>query len=116
MVLEPRSTNIFKIKFTTDRGDTYEANISRAGITNVATYSGNRSVPADGSHFVNDKNDLSGRVFYSTTDTDLLVTIDRPPFWRYLQIDIYTTAPTHQINVSGVEAKNTFITDEQLDY
>lgn len=116
LVLEPRSTNIFKIKFTTDRGDTYEANISRAGITNVATYSANRNVPADGSHFVNDKNDLAGRVFYSTTDTDLLVTIDRPPFWRYLQIDIYTTAPTHQINVSGVEAKNTFITDEQLDY
>ena len=116
VVLEPRSTNIFKIKFTTDRGDTYEANISRAGILNVATYSNSSAVPADGSKFVEDKTDLSGRVFYSTTDTDLLVTIDRPPFWRYLQIDVYTTAPTHQINVSGIEAKNTFLTDEQLDY
>lgn len=116
IVLEPRSTNIFKIKFTTDRGDVYEANISRAGITNVATYSQDSTVPEDGSQFVSDPTDLSGRVFYSTTDTDLLVTIDRPPFWRYLQIDIYTTAATHQINVSGVEAKNTFLTDEQLDY
>lgn len=116
VVLEPRSTNIFKIKFTTDRGDVYEANISRAGITNVATYSQDSTVPEDGSQFVSDPTDLSGRVFYSTTDTDLLVTIDRPPFWRYLQIDIYTTAATHQINVSGVEAKNTFLTDEQLDY
>lgn len=116
IVLEPRSTNIFKIKFTTDRGDVYEANISRAGVTNVATYSQDSTVPEDGSQFVSDPTDLSGRVFYSTTDTDLLVTIDRPPFWRYLQIDIYTTAPTHQINVSGVEAKNTFLTDEQLDY
>lgn len=116
VVLEPRSTNIFKIKFTTDRGDVYEANISRAGITNVATYSQDTTVPDDGSQFVNDPTDLSGRVFYSTTDTDLLVTIDRPPFWRYLQIDIYTNSPTHQINVSGIEAKNTFLTDEQLDY
>lgn len=116
VVLEPRSTNIFKIKFTTDRGDVYEANISRAGITNVATYSQDSAVPEDGSQFVNDPSDLSGRVFYSTTDTDLLVTIDRPPFWRYLQIDIYTTTTTHQINVSGIEAKNTFLTDEQLDY
>jgi len=94
----------------------YEANISRAGVTNVATYSQDSTVPEDGSQFVSDPTDLSGRVFYSTTDTDLLVTIDRPPFWRYLQIDIYTTAATHQINVSGVEAKNTFLTDEQLDY
>lgn len=116
VVLEPRTTNIFKIKFTTDRGDVYEATINRAGIVNVATYSNSSAVPADGSHFVNDKSDLSGRVFFSMTDTDLLVTIDRPPFWRYLQIDIYTSAPTHQINVSGIEAKNTFLTDEQLDY
>lgn len=116
IVLEPRTTNLFKIKFTTDRGDSYEATVNRAGITNVATYSVDDTVPEDKSHFVNDKNDLSGRVFFSMSNTDILVTVDRPPFWRYLQIDIYTTSSSQQINVSGIEAKNTFITDEQLDY
>lgn len=116
IVLEPRTTNLFKIKFTTDRGDSYEATVNRAGITNVATYSVDDTVPEDKSHFVNDKNDLSGRVFFSMSNTDILVTVDRPPFWRYLQIDVYTTSSSQQINVSGIEAKNTFITDEQLDY
>lgn len=116
IVLEPRTTNYFKIKFTTDRGDSYEATINRAGITNVATYSADNSVPIDRSKFVNDKSDLSGRVFFSLSDTDILVTVDRPPFWRYLQIDIYTTSAEQQINISGLEAKNTFVTDEQLDY
>ena len=116
VVLEPRTTNLFKIKFTTDRGSVYEATINKAGILNVATYSLDNSVPEDGSQFVSDPTDLSGRVFFSMTDTDLLVTIDKPPFWRYLQIDIYTVDATQQINVSGIEAKNTFVTDEQLDY
>lgn len=116
IVLEPRTTNLFKIKFTTDRGDSYEATVNRAGTTNVATYSVDDTVPEDKSHFVNDKNDLSGRVFFSMSNTDILVTVDRPPFWRYLQIDVYTTSSSQQINVSGIEAKNTFITDEQLDY
>ena len=116
VILEPRTTNMFKIKFTTDRGNVYEATINKAGIKNVATYSIDDNVPEDGSQFVNDKSDISGRVFFSMTDTDLLVTIDKPPFWRYLQIDVYTTSPNQQINVSGIEAKNTFITDEQLDY
>ena len=116
LVLEPRTTNLFKIKFTTDRGSVYEANINKAGIKNVATYSLDSSVPSDLSKFVSDKTDLSGMVFFSVSDTDLLITIDRPPFWRYLQIDIYATDATQQINLSGVEAKNTCITDEQLDY
>ena len=116
LVLEPRTTNLFKVKFTTDRGSVYEATINKAGIKNVATYSLDSNVPADGSKFVYEKTDLSGRVFFSMTDTDLLVTIDRPPFWRYLQIDIYATDTTQQINLSGIEAKNTCITDEQLDY
>lgn len=116
IVLEPRTTNLFKIKFTTDRGSVYEATINKAGILNVATYSLDNTVPEDGSKFVSDKTDLSGRVFFSMSDTDLLVTIDKPPFWRYLQIDIYTVDATQQINVSGIEAKNTFVNDEQLDY
>ena len=117
LILEPRTTNLFFVKFTTDRGSVYEARINKAGIQNVATYSLSKNIiPEDGSKFVNSADDLSGRVFFSMGDTDLLVTIDRPPFWRYLQIDIYTTEGTQQINLSGLEAKNTCITDEQLDY
>lgn len=117
LILEPRTTNLFFVKFTTDRGNVYEATIDKAGIQNVATYSLSKDIiPEDGSKFVNSSDVLTGRVFFSTTDTDLLVTIDRPPFWRYLQIDIYTTDATQQINLSGIEAKNTCVSDEQLDY
>lgn len=116
VILEPQTSNDFFIKFTTDRGDSYEARVTRAGFSNAATYSNDDNAPADGSKFVSDDDDLSGRVFFSMTGTELLVTVDRPPFWRYLQIDIYTTSPAQQFNISGIEAKNTFITDEQLDY
>ena len=116
VILEPQTSNDFFVKFTTDRGDSYEARITKAGYQNVATYSNDDTVPEDGSQFVNDDNDTSGRVFFSMSGTELLVTVDRPPFWRYLQIDIYTTAASQQFNISGIEAKNTFITDEGLDY
>lgn len=115
-ILEPQTSNNFFIKFTTDRGDAFGARITRAGFTNVATYSNDDSVPEDGSQFVNDDDDLSGRVFFAAQQTELLVTVERPPFWRYLQIDIYTTDPAQQFNISGIEAKNTVITDEMLDY
>lgn len=116
VVLEPQTSNDFYIKFTTDRGDSYEGRITRAGYTNVATYSNDDNVPSDGSQFVDDDEDLSGRVFFTMTQTELLVTVERPPFWRYLQIDIYTTDPAQQFNISGIEAKNTVITDELLEY
>lgn len=116
VILEPNTSNNFFIKFTTDRGDSYEGRVTKAGFTNVATYSNDDTVPEDGSQFVNDDDDLSGRVFFAMTQTELLVTVERPPFWRYLQIDIYTTDPTQQFNISGIEAKNTVITDEMLDY
>ncbi len=116
IILEPQTSNDFYIKFTTDRGATYEGRITRAGFSNAATYSNSDAVPEDGSQFVDDDEDLTGRVFFAISGTELLVTVDRPPFWRYLQIDIYTTSPAQQFNISGIEAKNTFITDEQLDY
>ena len=116
IILESQTSNDFYIKFTTDRGATYEGRITRAGFSNAATYSNSDAVPEDGSQFVDDDEDLTGRVFFAMNQTELLVTVDRPPFWRYLQIDIYTTSPAQQFNISGIEAKNTFITDEQLDY
>lgn len=116
IILEPNTSNNFFIKFTTDRGNTFEGKITKAGFTNVATYSNDDSVPEDGSQFVNDDEDLSGRVFFAMSQTELLVTVERPPYWRYLQIDIYTTDPAQQFNISGIEAKNTVITDEMLDY
>ena len=116
VILEPQTSNDFYIKFTTDRGATYEGRITRAGFSNAATYSNSDAVPEDGSKFVADDEDLTGRVFFAMSSTELLVTVERPPYWRYLQIDIYTTSPAQQFNISGIEAKNTFITDEQLDY
>ena len=116
IILEPNTSNNFHIKFTTDRGNSYEAKIIKASFENVATYSNDDAVPDDGSHFVSDDDDISGRVFFAQSATDLLVTIDRPPFWRYLQIDIYTTSADEQFNISGIEAKNTMITDEMLEY
>ena len=74
------------------------------------------TVPEDGSQFVSDDEDTSGRVFFSALQTELLMTAERPPFWRYLQIDIYTTSASQQFNISGIEAKNTVITDEMLEY
>jgi len=116
IILEPQTSNDFFIKFTTDRGESYQARITRAGFSNVATYSNDDTVPEDGSQFVSDDDDLSGRVFFAMQQTELLVTAERPPFWRYLQIDIYTTSPDQQFNISGIEAKNTVITNEMLDY
>lgn len=115
-ILEPQRSNDFFVKFTTDRGDAFGARITRAGFANVATYSNSDTVPENGSQFVADDNNLSGRVFFAAQQTDLLVTVERPPFWRYLQIDIYTTDPAQQFNISAIEAKNTVITDEMLDY
>ena len=116
IILEPQTSNDFFIKFTTDRGESYQARITRAGFSNVATYSNDDTVPEDGSQFVSDDDDLSGRVFFAMQQTELLVTAERPPFWRYLQIDIYTASPDQQFNISGIEAKNTVITNEMLDY
>lgn len=116
VVLEPQTNNDFYIKFTTDRKDTYQARITRSGFANIATYSPDDSVPADGSHFVSADDDYTGRVFLSAQGNDILVTIDRPPFWRYLQIEIYTTSETMEFNIAGIEGKQTFITDEMLDY
>lgn len=115
-ILEPQTSNDFFVKFTTDRGDAFGARITRASFTNVATYSNSDTVPENGSQFVAYDDDLSGRVFFAMQQTDLLVTVERPPFWRYLQIDIYTTDPAQQFNISAIEAKNTVITDEMLDY
>ena len=116
IILEPNTSNDFYIKFTTDRGEAFQSRITKAGFTNVATYSNDDSVPADGSQFVDDDEDLSGRVFFAFNQTDLLLTAERPSFWRYLQIDVYTTDPAQQFNISGIEAKNTVITDELLEY
>lgn len=116
VILEPRTNNDFFIKFTTDRGQSTLGRITRSGFINIATYSENDEPSSDGTVFVDDDDDLSGRVFFSFANTELLVTVDRPPFWRYLQIEIYTTSPMMEFNIAGIEAKNTFITDEQLDY
>lgn len=115
IILEPNTSNNFRIKFTTDRGETFDLPVTKAGFENAATYS-NDDTPNNGSFFVTDDNDISGKVFFSQSDTELLVTVDRPPFWRYLQIDIYTTSHNQQFNISGIEAKNTMITDEMLEY
>lgn len=116
IILEPNTSNNFFVTFTTDRGDSVSGQVNKAGYNTVATYSANDNVPENGSMFVNDDDDLSGRVFFSLSGTELLVTVERPPFWRYLQIDIYTTSPAQQFNISGIEAKNTVISDEFLDY
>lgn len=116
IILEPQTNNNFYIKFTTDRQKTYTAQVTRSGFANIATYSVGDEVPEDGSMFVSDDDDLSGRVFFSNSGNDILVTIDRPPFWRYLQIEIYTTTSSMEFNIAGIEAKQTFITGEQLDY
>lgn len=116
IILEPQTNNDFFVKFTTDRGNVYEGRITKGGFANVATYSNSDAVPEDGSQFVADDDDLSGRVFFNISGTELLVTVERPPFWRYLQIDIYTTSPTQQFNISGIEAKNTFVETSMLDY
>jgi hypothetical protein len=116
VILEPRTSNDFYIKFTTDRGEAFNARVTKAGFSNVATYSNDDTVPENGSQFVADDEDLSGRVFFAMSQTELLVTVDRPPYWRYLQIDIYTTSPAQQFNISGIEAKNTEINTEMLDY
>ena len=116
IILEPNTSNNFFVTFTTDRGDSVSGQVNKAGYSTVATYSANDNVPENGSMFVNDDDDLSGRVFFSLSGTELLVTVERPPFWRYLQIDIYTTSPAQQFNISGIEAKNTVISDEFLDY
>ena len=115
IILEPNTSNDFRIKFTTDRGETFDLPVTKAGFENAATYS-NDDTPNNGSFFVCDDSDTSGKVFFSQSDTELLVTVDRPPFWRYLQIDIYTTSHNQQFNISGIEAKNTMITDEMLEY
>lgn len=116
VILEPNTSNDFFIKFTTDRGESFNARITKAGYANVATYSNDDAIPENGSQFVSDDDDTSGRVFFALSDTDVLVTAERPPFWRYLQIDIYTTSESQQFNISGIEAKNTVITDEMLEY
>ena len=116
IILEPNTANDFYIRFTTDRGNSIEGRITKAGFANVATYSNSDTIPEDGSQFVDDDEDLSCRVFFALSQTELLVTLDRPPFWRYLQIDIYTVTPEQQFNISGIEAKNTEINTEMLDY
>lgn len=116
IILEPNTANDFYVRFTTDRGNSIEGRITKAGFANVATYSNSDTIPEDGSQFVDDDEDLSGRVFFALSQTELLVTLDRPPFWRYLQIDIYTVTPEQQFNISGIEAKNTEINTEMLDY
>jgi hypothetical protein len=116
IILEPQTSNDFYVRFTTDRGLVIQGRITKAGFENAATYSNDDAVPEDGSHFVSDDEDFSGRVFFSISSTELLVTVDRPPFWRYLQIEIYTISPNQQFNISGIEAKNTVISDEMLEY
>ena len=116
VILEPQTNNDFYIRFTTDRNQVYLARVTRAGYDNVATYSNNDEPSESGSFFVESDDDFSGGVFFGASGGDLLVTIDRPPFWRYLQIEIYTNSPSMEFNIAGIEAKNTFITDEFLDY
>lgn len=116
IILEPQTNNDFFIKFTTDRKKVYSTRVTRSGFSNIATYSDTDDVPANGSMFVEDDDDLTGRIFFAATNNDILVTIDRPPFWRYLQIEIYTTSANMEFNISGIEGKQTFISDEQLDY
>lgn len=117
VVLEPGTNNDFYVRFTTDRNQVYLARVTRAGYENIATYSNDDNPSIEGSFFVESDDDLSGGVFFANIGgQDLLVTIDRPPFWRYLQIEIFTNSPNMEFNIAGIEAKNTFITDEFLDY
>lgn len=115
VILEQQTNNVFFIRFTTDRKEVYEAEISRPGNVNVAMYS-DTDEPKNNTFFVEDDEDISGGVFFSIAENDLLETIDRPPYWRYLQIEIYTKNANQEFNISGIEAKQTFITDELLDY
>lgn len=115
VILESQTNNDFFVRFTTDRKEIYNARITRAGYVNLAKY-GETDEPYEGSFFVEDDEDVSGRVFFAITGSDLLVTIDRPPYWRYLQIEIYTTTPNMEFNISGIESKQTFINTEMLDY
>lgn len=117
IVLEPQTNNDFMVRFTVDRSEVYETRVTRAGFSNVATYSATDEIPENGSMFVETPTDLSGRVFYGgAAANDILVTVEPPKFWRYLQIEIYTNDPNMEFNISGIEAKQTFIDDEQLDY
>lgn len=116
VILEPQTNNDFYVRFTTDRREVYLARVTRAGYKNIATYSNDDKPSEAGSFFVESDDDFSGGIFFGTTGNDLLITIDRPPFWRYLQIEIYTNSPNMEFNIAGIEAKNTFITDEFLDY
>lgn len=115
IILEPNTANDFRVKFTTDRGEVFDYPVTKAGYANAAVYS-NDDTPNDGSYFVSSDDDHSGKVFFSLANTELLVTVDRPPFWRYLQIDVYTNSPNQQFNISGIEAKNTVISNEMLEY
>lgn len=115
VILEPQTNNNFYIKFTTDRGNVIQGYVTKGTFENVATYS-NSDNNTDGGFFVSNDDDISGKIFFGISDTELLVTVDRPPFWRYLQIDIYTLSPEQQFAISGIEAKNTVITDEMLEY
>lgn len=115
IILEPQTNNDFYVKFTTDRGESIQAKVTKGSFENVATYSNSDSI-IDGGFFVSDDEDLSGKVFFGVQGTELLVTVEKPPFWRYLQIDIYTTSMEQQFNISGIEAKNTMVTDEMLEY
>lgn len=117
IVLEPQTNNDFFVRFTVDRNEVYNARVTKAGFSNVATYSATDEVPENGSMFVEESTDLSGRVFFGgIMGNDILVTVEPPKFWRYLQIEIYTNSPNMEFNISGIEAKQTFIDDEQLDY
>lgn len=116
VILEPKTNNDFFIKFTTDRQVSFLGRITRAGFMNIATYSENDSIPGDGSKFVTSDNNTTGGVFFTRACNELLVTVENPPYWRYLTIEIYTTSPSMEFNISGIEAKQTFITDEALDY
>lgn len=115
VILEQQTNNVFFIRFTTDRKEVYEVDINRPGNVNVAMYS-DTDEPKNNTFFVEDDEDISGGVFFSIAENDLLETIDRPPYWRYLQIEIYTKNANQEFNISGIESKQTFITDELLDY
>lgn len=115
VILEQQTNNVFFIRFTTDRKEVYEVDINRPGNVNVAMYS-DTDEPKNNTFFVKDDEDISGGVFFSIAENDLLETKDHPPYWRYLQIEIYTKNANQEFNISGIEAKQTFITDELLDY
>ena len=68
IILEPNTSNNFRIKFTTDRGESIDLPITKAGFENAATYSNDDS-PNNGSYFVLSDDDTSGKVFFSQTET-----------------------------------------------